>query len=458
MDQRLILITLLVKLGVAAAVASALVRSKVFKNHLFREDRTLQEKLHLVLFASFPFALGVIVRGSVHNFLAADLSFEATVLVGIIAGRFAGVSAGLLISLPSALHGEFLNLPFNMFSGLMAGMLRNLTAEYEAIWTFTPFVDLSVYRWIRRNVKRPRLDWQTAFFLVIILLSFIRMELGRVFPQYFFSLDSSQWAVKLAIYATTIMCIAIPLKIFNNVRMEMKLEEQERALLQARMEALQSQINPHFLFNTLNSVSSLVRFDPDTARELIVKLANILRRLLRKTDAFVPLQEEVAFIDDYLDIEVIRFGHDKLKVTKELEPASLEVLVPSMMLQPLIENSIKHGLSPKIGGGSIHLRSKLDGGNLIIEIEDDGVGMGAANLLEQPTGMGGTGIGMANVIERLKVLYGDTAGMRIDSRTGEGTLIQLHVPVLQSVQGTVAAGLTAAAPASHYDLRSTTPR
>src|SRR5512143_1871404 len=112
------------------------------------------------------------------------------------------------------------------------------------------------------------------------------------------------------------------------------------------MEALQSQSNPHFLFNTLNSVSSLVRFDPDTARQLIVKLANILRRLLRKGDAFVQLRDELEFIDDYLDIEVVRFGHDKLRVTKDMAPDSLDLLVPSMLLQPLVENSIKHGLSP----------------------------------------------------------------------------------------------------------------
>jgi two-component system LytT family sensor kinase len=458
-EQRLILVTLLVKLGVAAAVASALVRSKVFKNNLFREDRTLAEKLYLVLFAGFPFALGVMVRGSVHNFLAADLSFEATVLVGVIAGPLAGITAGTLISIPSAVHGEWLNPPFNVFAGVLAGILRNVATDYEFIWTFTPFVDLSIYRWIRRSVMRPRLDWQTAFFLVIVLLSFMRIELGRAFPpQYFFSLDSPHWAVRLAIYATTVMCIAIPLKIFNNARMEMKLEEQGRLYLQARMEALQSQINPHFLFNTLNSISSLVRREPDTARELIVKLANILRRLLRKSEAFVPLREEVAFIDDYLDIEVVRFGREGLKVIKELDSASLEVLVPSMLLQPLVENSIKHGLAPKIGGGSIYLRSRLEGGNLIVEVEDDGVGMGAANVLDPPTGLGGTGIGMSNVVERLKVLYGDTAGMRIDSRTGEGTLVQLSVPVLQSVEGTPAAGLSVAAPASHYDLRSSTQR
>ena len=140
------------------------------------------------------------------------------------------------------------------------------------------------------------------------------------------------------------------------------------------MEALQNQINPHFLFNTLNSVSSLVRFDPDTARELIIKLANILRRLLNSSDAFVPLREEVEFIDNYLDIEVVRFGRDKLRVVKELETSSLDTMVPSMLLQPLVENSIKHGLSSKIDGGSIYLRSRLTDSHLIIEVEDDGVG------------------------------------------------------------------------------------
>lgn len=435
MDQRLILVTLLVKLGVAAAVASALVRSKIFKSMLFREERTKAETVYLVLFAGFPFALGVMVRGSVHNFLAADLAFEATVLIGVIGGRFAGILAGALISLPSALHGEILNLPFNVFSGLVAGVLRQLTSDYDAVWSFSPFIDLSIYRWIRRNLKRPQIDWQIGFFVVIVVLSFLRIHLGRAFPQYFFSLDSNQWAVYIAVYATNAMSIAIPLKIFHNARIEMKLEDQARMLLEARMEALQAQINPHFLFNTLNTVSSLVRFDPEGARDLIVKLANILRRLMRKSDVhFVPLREEIDFIDDYLDIEVVRFGRDKLRVVKELDPESLEALVPSMVLQPLVENSIKHGLSPKVGGGSIHLRSRLTESALFIEVEDDGVGMAASSVAETDTTTNGGGIGMTNVIERLHVLYGTAAALSIQSPDSGGTLIMLRIPVLESLE------------------------
>jgi two-component system, LytTR family, sensor kinase len=208
------------------------------------------------------------------------------------------------------------------------------------------------------------------------------------------------------------------------------------------MEALQNQINPHFLFNTLNSVSSLVRFDPDTAREMIIKLANILRRLLNSTDAFVPLRDEMEFIDNYLDIEVVRFGCDKLQVVKELEASSLDVMVPSMLLQPLVENSIKHGLSSKIEGGSIFLRSRINAGKLIIEVEDNGVGIG-------PTSSAGTGIGMANVAERLQVLYNDSAHLTIDSNKGKGTLVRIMLPVLDS-EGAI--------PEALYAERSSTRR
>jgi two-component system LytT family sensor kinase len=241
------------------------------------------------------------------------------------------------------------------------------------------------------------------------------------------------------------MAIGIELKIFNSVRIQIKLEEQERLLLHARMEALQNQINPHFLFNTLNSISSLVRFDPDTAREVISKLATILRRLLNSTDSFVPLREEVEFIDNYLDIEVVRFGQDKLRVVKELEPASLDIMVPSMLLQPLVENSIKHGLSSMVEGGSIYLRSRLSDSLLIIEVEDDGVGMAAT----QPGTTRGAGIGMANISERLQVLYGDTAHMTIDSGEEKGTLVRIRLPLLQAM---------GAIPEAFYEERSITRR
>jgi two-component system LytT family sensor kinase len=217
--------------------------------------------------------------------------------------------------------------------------------------------------------------------------------------------------------------VGIPLKIWNAVRIEKKLEEQGLLLLEARLEALQRQINPHFLFNTLNSIASLVRSKPELAREMIVKLANILRALLRDREAFVPLEEELAFTDDYLDIEVVRFG-EKLRVVKEIAEDTLEVVVPSMILQPLIENSIKHGLEPRISGGTVTLRSRLVDGRLLIEVEDDGVGIEPGGATTAPVSglvREGSGIGMRNVRERMQVLYGDDAQVEMVSRPGRGT-------------------------------------
>jgi len=181
---------------------------------------------------------------------------------------------------------------------------------------------------------------------------------------------------------------------------------------------------------------------------MIVKLSSILRRLLRKGDSFVPLREEVEFLDDYLDIEVVRFGREKLKVFKELDPNSLDHLVPSMILQPLVENAIKHGLSDKVEGGSIFVRSRAVGGRIVIEVEDDGVGMPVSGV----SSSSGTGIGMVNVSERLQVVYGDAAQITVESQPGHGTLIRLELPVLlaEDMGGSVAGAL--------YEARSSTSR
>ena len=196
--------------------------------------------------------------------------------------------------------------------------------------------------------------------------------------------------------------------------------------MQARLDALSSQINPHFLFNTLNSVSTLIRTSPEEARAMVVKLSRILRRRLRNQEHFSPLRDELEFIDDYLAIEMIRFG-DKLRVDKHIEPGASDMLVPSMLLQPLVENSIRHGLSGKVEGGTITLRARRNGTRLLLEIEDDGVGIPEGQL----SGILGKGIGVSNVKERLKVLYNQDYRMLIDSQPGRGTRIEIEVPEMQ---------------------------
>jgi len=429
MEPQTILIHLALKLGVAAAVSSSLVRSKEFKALLFREERLFRQKVYLVLCMALPIMAGVWIRLSVPSFLAGDLSFETALLLGVIGGRWAGSLGGGLMGIPALLHGEWAALPFGVLSGFLAGQLRTMAADKDDIWSFSPFIDQSIFRLIRRNLPRPRLfDWQIMFFTTVVGLRFVQTELVRYFPHSIFSLESPNnpyvWA---AIYAASVTAIGIEIKIFNSVRIQIKLEEQERLLLHARMEALQNQINPHFLFNTLNSVSSLIRTNPHQARMVVYQLSNILRRLLRKHDNFSSLREELNFVDDYLAIEVVRFG-DKLKFRKDVEPAALEMQLPSMLLQPLIENCIKHGLSSKIEGGSITLRARRVERRLHLLVEDDGVGIAEAEmatLLER-------GIGVSNVNERLKVLFGADYRMWIDSKPGQGTRIEIEVPELQT--------------------------
>jgi two-component system, LytTR family, sensor kinase len=429
-DSKLILITLLVELGVAAAVASALARSMRFKRLLLLKERTGRQTLQLIAWICVPLMLGVWVRVHTPNFWAADISFEAVAILGLLLGSGPAAVGAVVLALPALAHHEYLALPVNLAVAAIFGMFRSFTSE-EDIWSFSPLIDLSIYRWIRRTVTWPHLDRQIFLLLLLMATKFGTSVLWRFYPRHFFGLYSTSWGIELLICACAPVVVGIPLKIWNAVRIERKLEEQSRLLLEARLDALQRQINPHFLFNTLNSIASLVRSKPELAREMIVKLGNILRALLRDREAFVPLGEELAFTDDYLDIEVVRFG-EKLRVVKEIAEDTLEISVPSMLLQPLIENSIKHGLEPQILGGTVILRSKILEGRLLIEIEDDGVGIEPGGTTRSPVSgleREGSGIGMQNVRERMSVLYGDDAQVEIVSRPGRGTKVRLLMPL-----------------------------
>ena len=429
-DTKLLLISLLVKLGVAAAVASSLARSVRFKRLLLLNERSSADVLKLLAWICIPLALGVWIRVRVPNFLAADISLQTTALLGLLLGSGPAALGGAFMALPAMGHHEWLALPVNVAVACLFGGFRRFANE-EAIWSFSPLIDLSIYRWVRRNLRRPTLDRQVALLVLLMATQLAASLLARMQPGRYFELSSRRWLLQLLVCACTPVIVGIPLKIWNAVRIERKLEEQSRLLLEARLDALQRQINPHFLFNTLNSIASLIRSEPELAREMIVKLGRILRTLLRERDAFVPLEDELAFTDDYLDIEVIRFG-EKLRVVKEIAEEAMPLEVPSMLLQPLIENSIKHGLEPRIGGGTVTVRGRVMAGRLLLEVEDDGVGIDPERATMSVDGIvrEGMGIGMRNVRERMQVLYEGNAEVEVISRPGRGTRIRLLLPVL----------------------------
>jgi two-component system, LytTR family, sensor kinase len=442
--RELILLVLLVKILAAAAIASIMARFGQFKDLLFRPNRNIQDRF------LFGFVLGVtLLFGAslrvILQYQAPDLGMEGAILAGVLGGAVSGMVAGALAAFPPLLHHELLALPFLVAAGAMGGFARSLAASKDDIWHFSPFFDLNLYRWFRKRFGYPRGDWQMFFFLLIAVVEAGRMVLGRLFPNQLFHLSNGSVPIIIAICLTSIACVAIPITIWKNIRNEMLIEEQRRLLVQARLDALTAQINPHFLFNTLNSIASLARTDPESARQVIFKLSSILRQLLKKHENFSTLREEMAFIDDYLSIEVIRFGKEKLQIVKEIDEETLGIMVPSMLLQPIIENAIRHGLSPRVEGGEILLRSYRQNGRLILEVRDNGVGI-PAHVLERVFGRSGDersggemtdpeqgsrpGIGISNVRERLRVLYGSDCQFEIDSTPRGGTAIQIGIPLL----------------------------
>jgi two-component system LytT family sensor kinase len=419
------LITLLLRIGVAASIASVGVRFSAARRMLLREERTLAQRFRMALWFAAIFTPGVVFRLVNKSYSALDLALEGSLLAGITGGYVCGWLAGMTIAIPEMMAHELVSLPFLAVVGIIGGLLRDIATDKEDIWRISPIsVNIAGIFQHRRELRSAL--YHLFFSFAVVSTELLRQLLGTAFKgNELFTIArlTDPPPLLFAVWASTYFCVTLPLKVWNNTRNEAKLEEQERLLIQARLEALASQINPHFLFNTLNSVSSLIRVNPEQARVMIVRLSRIMRGRLRNQDHFAPLRDELAFIEDYLSIELVRFG-DKLQVVKYIDPSTLDMLVPSMLLQPLIENSIRHGISGKVDGGTVTLRTAHHNGRLSIEVEDNGVGIPEADL----AGILNKGIGVSNVKERLKVLYNQDYRMLIDSQPGRGTRIEIEVP------------------------------
>jgi two-component system, LytTR family, sensor kinase len=421
--EQFLLTTLVVKLASMAALATMLARYRRFRHILIFEQRNWPDRLVFALGLAVPFTAGVAAR-LLLNYDAIDLTLEGALLAGLIAGPYTGAIVGLLMSLPALALGEYGAPFFAVGCGFAGGGLREACPK-EDIWNFSPFVLFSLPRYVWRMLRDFEVNWQVMLLLAPLGLEFIRQLVGARYPTRLFHISSpSEW-ITLSIYVATILTVSTPIKIWNNARIEHRLQEQEKLLLAAKVEALKSQINPHFLFNTLTSVSSLIRSQPETARTVIQKLSGLLRKLMQSQEQFVSLREELAAIDEYLDIEVIRFG-SRLSVKKSIAPDTLDVVVPSLLLQPLVENCIKHGFARKVGPGTITIRSRRERDLAVIEIEDDGLGISDDRLSHALS----SGIGLTNVNERLRVLYGATGRLTITGSPGKGAMARVEIPLL----------------------------
>ena len=204
----------------------------------------------------------------------------------------------------------------------------------------------------------------------------------------------------------------------------------ETRLVEARLKTLEAELHPHFLFNTLHAISTLVHSNPDAADRMISRLSDLLRITFDRSGAArVPLQEEIEFLQKYLEIEQTRF-HDRLTVTYAMDPETLDAEVPRLILQPLVENAIKHGISKRIGPGTIRIESARAGDALCLEVCDNGAGM-AAGAPDRP----GAGVGLSNTRARLSCLYGDAQSLDF-SEGADGLTVRMRLPFHRVPSGT----------------------
>jgi two-component system LytT family sensor kinase len=192
---------------------------------------------------------------------------------------------------------------------------------------------------------------------------------------------------------------------------------------------LQAQISPHFVYNTLNTIAAFVRTEPEMARQLLSDFADFLRRTFRPMGEFTPFAQELEYVHQYLTFEKARFG-ERLDVVYRVDPEVLSTVVPALVLQPLVENAVRHGISRKIGSGRVVVAAEDHGNECCISVDDDGVGMAedvARQVLHRPRRRA-YGVGLTNVNERLRSVYGPEHGLEIASRPNGGTRVSFSVP------------------------------
>lgn len=213
----------------------------------------------------------------------------------------------------------------------------------------------------------------------------------------------------------------------KNRERELRTSQLEARLATTRLQVLKMQLHPHFLFNTLNTISELIYRDPESAERMISDLSDLLRMSFENLEVQeIPLKQELEFLEKYLEIELTRF-HDRLQVEMQIEPETLDASVPNMILQPLVENAIKHGIAPRATGGQIDIGAVKQNGHLSLTVRDNGVGVPnveGQELIE--------GVGLSNTRRRLKHLYGDQHSFTLNNGGDSGLSVSLVIPFRES--------------------------
>lgn len=315
--------------------------------------------------------------------------------------------------------------------GGAVGFLESLrrSAPQWYVWgLLSPFVFLTD-RWARRTTVslRGRLLWHVPLSLgfvslYIVVRAFADDLLGNFERNWSFAALAPQYHWNLLIYAVIVGGL-VAYDAHSEARArELEAAQLETKLARARLEALNAQLRPHFLFNTLNAISAFMEKDPKTARRMTAHLGDLLRQSLEQGDRHeIPLAEELSMIEDYLEIQKIRF-EGRLSVKEDIAPETLRAAVPALILQPIVENAIEHGLVGKRAGGSIALEAARTDEGLRLTVADDGLGLAGQRESN------GHGVGLSNTVERLTTLYGGASRLDVRSAEPAGVAVTLTLP------------------------------
>ncbi len=248
-----------------------------------------------------------------------------------------------------------------------------------------------------------------------------RWQTESSFAEAFQALLVKTWHFNLLLY-WVIVAVSCAFNYYRKFReRQLRAAELEKHLVQAKLQALRVQLNPHFLFNCLHSISALMHKDVEAADRVIARLSDLLRASLENADTQeIPLRDELELLQRYLEIEQIRFGN-RLTVETDIAPDTLEAQVPNLILQPLVENAIRHGIGPHAKAGRVELRAHRAEGRLTLDVRDNGGGLRSDEPVKE-------GVGLSNTRARLRTLYGEGQALELISRAGEGLLVRLTIP------------------------------
>jgi two-component system LytT family sensor kinase len=431
-EDQFLLINLLLRIAVMAGIISLVLSFRFVVDFLVRGAVSKAVRIRLVVLIAPVLIIGILVRKFGLQ-AAMDLSLEGTLLAGFLGGVWVGTGVGAAIGIVCMLLGETLALPFYMVVGLVSGLLLSALQVRGEVWSYSLNPFLIIYNFFER-LLRGRFDRNFIPFAACLAFAaaryglIARFGIRRLYGHIWY--DNLLMTIDLVVLVYT---LGIALKMANATRTEVILREEEKQLIHARLSTLRSQINPHFLFNTLNSISALIRTDAEKAREMTRMLSSIFRKSLEDSSDTHTLSEELKFVEDYLSIERIRFGDEKLRIVKDIGPGTLNCEVPSMILQPLIENAIKHGISREREGGTVTIAAREKGGGVEVVIGNDGPTSGALEMEELVT----RGMGLKNVQERLDIYACGEGDLSIEPAGGGGAVVRLFVPRIDERRGAI---------------------